>query len=494
MSISERLRKQGYLVADGATGTELIKAGVLKKGISPEQLLLEKPEAFVKIHKSYYDAGSDYVVANNFGASRTKLEEWNLDARIREINIAAIKCVKKALKESGKNAFVASSVGPSGKLLPPLANVTMPEIIDIYREQAEIICNEGVDLVVFETFTDIRELKAAYIAFREADAKLSLGACLTFDTNGRTLLNNTPEVLAVAFEATDVLFTGVNCSVGPVEITSVIQRMGEYTNKPVIVKPNAGVEGHSDFSPSDYIEQLDQWIAAGGAVFGGCCGSTPEYISAIAGALKGKKLKKKLEYKKGTHLASLSKVVTMGRDLPALMIGERINPTNKKDMIAELAAGGLDAVKDVAKRQVADGADLLDVNIGASGVDQEKLMPKVFSTLSSVFDAPLVVDSTNPVVIEAALRSYGGKALINSTSAEKGKASAVFDLARKYGAAVIGLAMDEKGIPMTAEERLEHATWLKNKAIEKNLSPDNLIIDTLTLSLSSNQKESMETI
>lgn len=490
--IQKYFDKKSYLISDGATGTELIKMGVLKKGISPEHILLNDPEAFVKVHRSYYDAGADYVVANNFGATRTKLEEWNLQDDIEKINTIAIQCVKKALELSGKEAFVAASIGPTGRLLPPMGTATMEELINIYKEQIKIICQEGVDLFVIETMSDMREAKSAYIAIRDL-CDLPVGVCLTFDANAKTLLNNSPESFAVTFDATDVMFLGVNCSVGPKDITPIIQRIGEYTSKPIIVNANAGT-GSSHFEIGDFTSQIDQWISAGARVFGGCCGTTPEYIKAIKEAVSKKDINKKLAVKTGTHFASLSNVVSIGFNLPTAVIGERINPTNKKTMIEELKQGKLDLVKEYAREQIEAGANLLDVNLGAAGVDQVALMSKTFLYLSSIFPAPLVVDSSKIEAIESALRSYGGKALINSTTADEDKAEKIFKLAAKYGAAVIGLTMDEKGIPMTADERLILAERLLGLAKKNGLKPEDLVIDTLTLSLSSNQKEVLETI
>ena len=491
-TISELLKKKGFLVADGATGTELINCGALKKGISPEHVLLDNPDAFVKVHRSYYEAGSDYTVANNFGATRTKLEEWGLQDKFEKINRVAVQCVRKALKQSGKKGFVASSIGPTGKLLPPMGAATMEELISIYSEQIKVINDEGVDLFVIETMSDMREAKAAYIAIRDI-CEVPVGVCLTFDANAKTLFNNSPESFAVTFDSTDVLFLGVNCSVGPKDLTPIIQRIGEYTSKPIIVKANAGT-GDSHFEIADFTSQVDQWTAAGAQILGGCCGTTPEYIRAIGKALAKKKFKKKLHVKTGTHFASLSKVVTVGEGLPPLIIGERINPTNKKDMIEELKQGKLEIVKEFARKQIENGAHLLDVNLGAAGVDQVALMGKTFQTLSALFDAPLVVDSSKIEAVEAALRSYGGKALINSTTADDDKCEQVFKLAHKYGAAVIGLAMNEKGIPMTAQERLALASKILKMAKKYGVRSSDLVIDTLTLSLSSNQKEVMETI
>ncbi|MEI6092335.1 MAG: homocysteine S-methyltransferase family protein [bacterium] len=490
--ILKHFDKKGYLVSDGATGTELIKMGVLKKGISPEHLLLDNPESFVRVHRSYYEAGSDYVVANNFGATRTKLEEWNLHGEIEKINRVAIQCVKKALQESGREAFVAASIGPTGRLLPPMGTATMEDLISIYKEQIKIIHDEGVDLFVIETMSDMREAKSAYIAIRDI-CDLPVGVCLTFDANAKTLLNNSPESFAVTFDSTDVMFLGVNCSVGPKDITPIIQRIGEYTSKPIIVNANAGT-GVCHFEIEDFTSQMDQWISAGARVFGGCCGTTPEYIKTMSAVLAKKNMQKKLSVKTGTHFASLSKVVSVGVDLPTLIIGERINPTNKKLMIEELKQGKLDLVKEYAREQIEAGAHLLDVNLGAAGVDQVALMSKAFLSLSSIVPAPLVVDSSKTEAIEAALRSYGGKALINSTTADEEKAEKIFKLAAKYGAAVIGLTMDEKGIPMTADERFFLADKLLQLAKKNGLKAEDLVIDTLTLSLSSNQKESLETI
>jgi 5-methyltetrahydrofolate--homocysteine methyltransferase len=490
--IQKRLQEKAYLLADGATGTELIKMGVLKKGVSPEQLLLDSPESFIKIHRSYYEAGSDYVVCNSFGASVTKLEEWGLEKDLVKINKQAVSCCRQALKESGKKAFIAASIGPTGRLLYPVGTSSMEELIKIYTEQVKILFNEGVDLFVLETMTDMREAKSAYIAIRDL-CDLPIGVCLSFEANGRTLFNNTPESFAVTFDASDVMFLGANCSVGPKEMTQLIQRMGEYTEKPLIIKPNAGV-GDIHYSINDFTKELDTWVSSGCSIFGGCCGTDPEYIKAIDSILSKKKIKKQTSFKSATHLSSMSKVVSLGRDLPLAIIGERINPTNKKQMIEELGSGKLDMVTRLARQQLAEGAHLLDINLGAAGVDQNLLMKETFALLSTIVDAPLVVDSSSTQVIESALRAYGAKALINSTTADKDKAEKIFELAHKYGAGVIALTMNKQGIPMQAEQRMELAKTILDIAKKKGVKPRDIIIDTLTLSLSSNQKEAMETI
>ena len=492
-SVSKLLKKKGFLISDGATGTELMRMGVLKKGISPEQLLLENPKAYVAIHRSYYDAGSDYVVAGTFGATKTKLAEWGLDGKIDAVNRAAIKCVRDAIKESGKKDLLcAASIGPTGRLLPPLGGATMDELVGIFSEQIKIILDEGTDLFVIETMSDIREAKAAYIAIRDL-CKLPVGVCLTFDSNGRTLLNNTPQAFAVSFEPTDVSFIGVNCSVGPKSMLSILKDMAEYTSKPLIVNPNAGV-GAEHFEIKEFTDSLNDWIACGARIFGGCCGTTPEYISALKKTLSKKKPVKKIEQIMGTHMSSGSIVVTVGKDYPCALIGQRINPTNRKKMSEELKNGIFDSVVESARTQIKDGANILDVNLGVAGVDQKALAKKVFSLLTASFETPLCIDSSEESVIETALRNYGGKLLINSTTADVKKSEKIFQLATKYGACVIGLAMDEEGIPSKAEGRLKLAERLLQTAKKNNLNPNDLIIDALTLSLSSNQDDALETI
>ena len=493
MDFNKLLKTKGFLISDGATGTELMRMGVLKQGISPEHLLLENPQAYIQIHRSYYDAGSDYVVANTFGATRTKLAEWGLDGKIEAVNRAAVQCLKKAIKLSGrKDAICAATIGPTGRLLAPLGGATMDELIEIYSEQVKIIIDEGVELFTIATMSDIREAKAAYIAIRDL-CQTPVGVMLTFDANGRTLLNNTPQAFATSFDSTDVAFIGLNCSVGPKSILPILKGMAEYTSKPLVVNPNAGV-GAERFEIKDFTSSLDEWIACGARIFGGCCGTTPEYISALKKALAKKKLLKKIKQNIGTHIASGNIVVTVGGDNPPALIGERINPTNRKKMSEELKNGVFESVLDSARTQIKDGANILDVNMGVAGVDQKVLVKKVFGLITASFDVPLCVDSSDENVIESALRNYGGKLLINSTTADVKKSEKIFKLANKYGACVIGLSMDEKGIPSKADGRLKLAQRLLDTAKKNHFNPNNLIIDALTLSLSSNQDDALETI
>ena len=483
----------GFLISDGATGTELIKLGVLKKGISPEHILLDNPSAYTKIHRSYYDAGSDYVVAGTFGCTRTKLAEWGLENKIEEINRTAIRCVKEAIKQSGrKGLFCAASIGPTGRLLAPLGGATTEELIELFKEQIKIILDEGVDFFVIETMCDLREAKAAYVAIRDLSA-LPVGVCLTFDANQRTMLNNTPQAFAVSFDSTDVSFIGINCSVGPKSVTPILKGIAEYTSKPLIVNPNAGV-GSEHFSVEDFTSSIDEWISLGARIFGGCCGTDPEYISAIKKALKNKKPVKKIKQKAGTLVSSGSVVVNIGLGEPLVTIGERINPTNRKKMSEELKNGNFDSVLESARLQVKDGANILDVNMGIAQADQVELIKRSFALLCSSFDVPLCVDSTDELVIETALRNYGGKLLINSTTADKNNSERIFKLAKRYGACVVGLTMDENGIPDRAEDRLKLAKKLLKTAKDSGLDEHALIIDPLTLSLASNKDIALETI
>jgi 5-methyltetrahydrofolate--homocysteine methyltransferase len=493
MDIQTRFKKQGFLLADGATGTELIRKKVLKKGLSPEHLLLSSINTFIDIHESYYNAGSDYVVANTFGASRTKLKEWNLEDKIQKINENAINAVKTALKRSKKKAFVAASIGPTGLMFPPFGNAFLKDVIGVYKEQINIILKAGgVDLFVLETISDLREAKAFYIALRDL-TDIPCGISFTFDETSRTLAGNSPELIAATFDSTDVLFIGANCSVGPSKISNFISLMGEYTSKAILVKPNAGVKGKV-YSEQDFLNEINFWVSYGARVFGGCCGTTPNYILKIREKLEGIEIKKKIEEKKGTFLSSSSNIVSAGKGFAPLIIGERINPTNKKDMIEEIKLAKTTLIEKIAKEEEKQGANLLDINVGTYSNNKKEYVEKLIEKLQSYIKIPLVIDSTDLSVLEQALRSYGGKLLINSTTCETGSLNKVFKLAKRYGAAVICLTMDEKGIPKKACDRVKFIDKILKYAKKYKIKKEDILIDTLTLSLSSNQNDVMETV
>lgn len=490
----ESLLKDRILVLDGAMGTMLQNHG-MQPGQSPEWFGVENPAVLAEIHYQYVQAGSNIIQTNTFGANRSKLAEFGLDKQTEEINL---ELVKIACQTARNKALVAASIGPTGKLLYPVGEVDFDYLFRIFSEQAAACEKAGADIISIETMTDIGEMRAALIAARES-TRLPVIAHMTYENSGRTMMGTDPLTSLIILEALQPLAIGANCSGGARELLPVIEIMGRYAQVFLSVEPNAGlpqlINGQTVFpdSPEEMAEYALKLRDAGANIIGGCCGTTPDHIQAMARALKGiTPIGRKPAAVNG--LASRSKPVLIGPDQPLAFIGERINPTARKKLAQDIKDGSMLMVVEEARKQCDSGAPILDVNMGVPGIDEAEAMKKAVIEVQAAVDIPLSIDSVNPQAVENGLKNFVGRALINSTTGEEKQLQIILPLAKKYGAAVLGLCLDEAGIPDKAQDRLEIARRIYNRARACGLRDEDIYIDCLVKTASAEQSQVMETL
>jgi 5-methyltetrahydrofolate--homocysteine methyltransferase len=486
------------LVLDGAMGTMLQERG-LKPGQSPEELNLTLPDVVAGVHRAYLEAGADIIVTNTFGGNREKLSHYGLEGRLREINQAGVAIARSAV---GESAYVAASIGPTGKFVEPVGDLSFDAMAAIFREQSEALINAGADLITLETFLDIKEIRAAVIAIREVSPTIPIIAMLTFDDNGRSVLGTPPEAAAITLEAVGADIVGSNCGLGVDGIYQILQSMRRVTGLPLISQANAGLpvlkDGRTIFpgTPEEMTAYHDRLLELGVRIIGGCCGTTPDHIRAMRDALAGKQAPfSPTPPEPGvTWLSSRSGIAAVGGSHPAAIIGERINPTGKKAFAAELREGKITYIRREATEQVTAGATLLDVNVGTHGIDEPATMEQAVFCVTGAITVPLVLDSSNPAALERGLKAVDGKPLVNSVSGEEKSLLRVLPLVKKYGAAVIGLTLDEEGIPGTAAGRTAIAATILEAAQKVGIPSHDIVIDCLTLTVSAEQKQAVETL
>lgn len=490
---------RSFILLDGATGTNLMKAG-MPVGVCPEKWILENREVMLRLQKEYVEAGSQIIYAPTFTANRVKLTEYGLEAKQKAMIRDLVKISKEAA--SGR-ALVAGDLTMTGKQLIPIGDLELEELIDVYKEQILDLVSAGVDLLVVETMMSLAECRAALIAAKEV-CDLPVFVTLTFEENGRTLYGTDATTAAIVLDKLGAAAIGINCSTGPAKMLGIVEKMAEVTELPLIVKPNAGLpvvdkDGNTVYqmSPSEFAEEMSLLIEKGAAILGGCCGTTPEHIKALCNMVSSKTPCKRKITKGIRHLCSERSAVSFGLDDPFIVVGERINPTGKKMLQEELRQGNIERVLSFAEEQETDGASVLDVNMGMSGIDEKEMMLRVINELQTVTNLPLSLDSSHIDVLEAALRQYPGRALVNSVSYEKEKFEKLLPIVKKYGAMFILLPLSDEGLPKSLEEKKDIIERIYARALELGMNKEDIIVDGLVTTVGANKeaaKETLETI
>lgn len=487
--------KNQIIMLDGGMGTMLQAAGV-PMGKVPEALNVTHGEAVIDIHRQYIEAGADIIYANTFSANRYKL--GYSDYSVEELVTAGVVNAKKAAAASERDVAVALDVGPIGELMEPNGSLKFEDAYDMFKEMMTVGAKAGADLIVIETSTDLLEMKAAVLAAKE-NTSLPVFSTMTFEKNGRTFTGVTVEAAALTLTGLGVDAVGINCSLGPDDIYPLAQKLVEWTPLPVIIKANAGLpnlnSGGYDISAGQFAEQMDKFMDLGVQIIGGCCGTTPEYIREMKKMLsrrvaEGKRADRPAFVRRAAVCSSTQVVEIDG----VRVIGERINPTGKKLFKEALLNHNIGYILTQGISQVEAGAHILDVNVGLPKIDEAGLMVEVIKELQGVVDVPLQIDSSHAGVIESGLRIYNGKPIVNSVNGETAVMEKIFPLVKKYGAAVVGLTLDEKGIPLLAEERYAVAERIVRKAESYGIPKEDIYIDCLTLTASAQQKEVVETL
>ncbi len=480
------------LVFDGATGTMLQKFG-LKPGGCPDELSLTNPEMVRKVHRAYIEAGADIVTTNTFGANEAKLREYGLEGRLRDINIAAVACARK---EAG-DRFVAGGLGPTGGFVEPVGGLSFDDAVGIFAAQADALKQGGVDLFIIETMMDIKEMKAAIIGARATG--LPVAATMTFDETMRTVLGTPPESFAIMAASLGVACLGANCSLGIEGIYKAIRAMSAVVDTHLIAQPNAGMpqlRGTETVFPAS-AEEMAAWAErlalSGVRVLGGCCGTTPEHIKAMGDAFRAAH-PSSARKRAFTALSGRTAFTLFGGALPAIVIGERINPTGKKALAQEIKEGKTAGIRNAAREQAVAGALALDVNVGVPGMDETPAMKSAVFAVNENSSLPIVIDSSSPEALRAGLKAVDGKPLINSISGEEKKLSTIMPLAKEFGAALLVLTLDDAGIPDTAEGRFKTAEAVLNRALKIGIRPEDLVIDCLAMTVSAAPSSAVETL
>lgn len=511
--IREYLGKQ-VLIFDGGTGSVLQEKG-LKPGELPENWNIEHPESIVDLNYSYFAAGSNLVNTNTFGAFETKFtgfKSYSLEKIISAAVANAVAAREKIEAEtenpnSRQPHFIAFDIGSCGKLLEPLGDLSFEGCVTLFKKSFRIALKQPVDLIVIETINDIYEAKAAVIAAKEAmeetGIEVPVFTTTVYDQGGKSLTGSGPEIAVSVLESLGVTALGLNCSLGPKEMTPMVEALLKNASLPVIVKPNAGLPRSEngktvfDVTPEEFSDLVSGFAKNGALVVGGCCGTTPEHIRLLAekvraGEKSGEIVAKYPEDKNIAVISSCTKFVTFGK--APVLIGERINPTGKKKFKEALRNNDIPYILNEGITQEEKGAQVLDVNVGLPEIDEVAMMERVVKELQSVTDLPLQIDTSDPVAMEKALRLYNGKPLINSVNGKQEIMKAIFPLVKKYGGVVVSLTIDEGGIPETAEGRIAIVEKLYKTAAEYGIAAKNIIIDPLAMAVSSDDKAAIATL
>lgn len=487
------------VILDGATGSNMQKAG-MPTGVCPEEWILNNSRCLIDLQKEYIRAGSRIIYAPTFTSNRIKLEEYGLSDQIAYMNQSLVKLSRQAIEEAGvkDKVYIAGDLTMTGKQLYPVGELGFEELVDVYKEQIAYLLLEGVDLFVIETMMSLNECRAAVLAVKET-CDLPIMVTLTFEETKRTLYGTNPRIAVTVLQSMGVDCVGVNCSTGPLSMCEIVSEMKEYSNIPIVAKPNAGLPMLKDeetvfsLGPDDYAREMMELVKAGASIVGGCCGTTPHHIKKLSDLVKGMKppVIKKVYNRVLTTERSLVELDLTGK---FMVVGERINPTGKKELQEELRQGNIDTVIKMAEEQIENGAHILDINMGMNGIDEKEMMLKVMHGVLESIDVPLCIDSSHVSVIEAALRVYPGRGLINSISYEKEKVEKLIPIAKKYGAMFILLPLSDAGLPKDMDEKKEIIQTIVNLAYKEGLSKEDIIVDGLVNTIGANQDAAIQTL
>lgn len=494
MKVTDILGKR-LLFFDGGMGTMLQKYG-MKGGDIPELLNITDRSLIEKIHNGYLEAGADIITTNTFGANPLKSDEigGSVEILVAEGTAIAKQCAEK-YSTPEKPRFVAFDMGPTGRLLEPSGDLSFDKCCDSFKRAAITAEKSGADLVIIETMSDTLEAKAAVLAVKE-NTSLPVFCTMTFDENGKTLTGADVTVMCTMLEGLGVDCIGINCGLGPAQIAAMMEELAKYASIPIMAQPNAGLprveNGQTvyDVGPDEFGMECEKIAAVGASVLGGCCGTTPDHIKKLIERCAG--YSPIVEEKNYTVVTSYSKAVFL--DNRPVIIGERINPTGKKKFKEALKNQDIDYILKEAFSQKDAGADILDVNVGLPEIDECATMEKAVKAISSAVNLPLQIDSSDPATIERALRIYNGKPMVNSVNGKKESLEAILPIVKKYGGVLVGLCLDETGIPPTAEGRVSIAEKIAAEAARYGIRKKDLVMDALTLTISAQQRESAETI
>lgn len=501
-----RLSRERVLYLDGATGSNLIKRG-MPAGVCPEKWILDHREIMIGLQREYIEAGSNIIYAPTFTANRIKLKEYGLEKETGSMNRELIRL---SLEAAEGRALVAADITMTGEQLAPMGTMDFETLILVYKEQITAVAQAGADLIVVETMMSLQESRAALIAAGEV-CDLPVMVTMTFESDGKTLYGTDATTAAVVLESLGACAIGANCSTGPDKMMPIISEIKEAVSIPVIAKPNAGLPALNEHGETvynmgeeDFVAGMQELIEAGASILGGCCGTSPSYIRALSDSCHGKEqMIRKEQLQKTDHrlprrfLTSERKTLAFNLDSPFMIVGERINPTGKKKLQEELRSGSLSMVLDFAEEQEARGASLLDINVGMSGIDEKDMMLKILDEVTLASSLPLSLDSSHVDVLEAALRKYPGRALVNSVSAERVKLERLLPIVRKYGAMFILLPLSDEGLPANLDEKIALIEMIVQKASELGMRKEDIVVDGLVATIGANKnagREVLETI
>ncbi|MBO5178717.1 MAG: homocysteine S-methyltransferase family protein [Lachnospiraceae bacterium] len=497
------LCEKKIILLDGATGTNLQKAG-MPTGVCPEQWILENKEKAKKLQIAFLEAGTDILYAPTFSANRIKLKEYGLQDKLAEMNRELVALSKDAVAEFEEKKrcnvgrhFIAGDLTMTGELVYPIGKLQFEELVDIYKEQVQVLCEAGVDLFVVETMMSLQECRAAVLAVKET-CNLPVMVTLTFAGDNKTMYGTTPEAAVVVLQALGADAVGVNCSAGPETMVEIIKRMAAVAEVPVIAKPNAGMPELSKgktvykMTPKEFAKHMEVLVEAGAGIVGGCCGSEPAHIAAVSELIKKKKPQEGQPHK--AILSTERDIFPIELDGQFKIIGERINPTGKKALQAELKEGRMDLVLQYAKEQEEAGAYILDVNAGMPGIDEKERLLQIIYEVTQNSSLPLAIDSSHVDVIEEALRIYPGRALVNSVSCEKEKMEKLLPIVKKYGAMFILLPLSEAGLPKDQFEKRRFIHMVMTEALKEGLEKEDIIVDGLVNTIGAGKNAALETL